>query len=186
MTRTIGRLWTAAALLALTLAAAPARACGGGSDDGNPYNDWGFALGMAALSVVTVPLDLGFSIYDGVKAGRDEVPGKGAAVTETLLMGTQTTFGLLVMADAMQHGAPDAARFMAIWSIWPAILTAHGIWALSHPVEPAERVALAPPGDRPGSSSARRSSWRDRIALVPTVVSDGHEIASGIGAIGRF
>jgi hypothetical protein len=155
-------------VVALLSSARAARAC----DYGGPSA--GLLAGAATAMVVGTGYYLGtniaFTAYDASKANSGERPSRGALVAELVLTMPQVALGSWVMANSADQGRLWALGLTA----WPAILLTHSIYCLV-----TEDPVSASPFYRARLGGAS-------VSVAPTVVSDGTQLAAGLGAVGRF
>lgn len=152
--------------LALVLATSRARA--------TPSSDalsGGDGLGKALLlGAALVAADAGFTIYDATEG---HTPGSDVAAAEMVVCGTETVITGVVAGEASSWKLGAVA-------LWPAALTAHGMWASNHDRIPLT-LAFAPSGaaviDLALVLVWRRQS-QSSVAVVPR--------ADGLAIIGRF
>jgi hypothetical protein len=172
-----GKIVFGAALAMVVGLAAPrsARACGaGGGVSSSAYG----ALAAAALLLGTT--DVVFTLWDGGSALASHHPSAGYGVLETLVAGPQLALGIAGLS-APRNGA---SGFFAVYTLWMALLTSHGIWTLA--TAPRATTATVEPVEPKAALQQSEPQPRLQVGVGPTYVPLGQLSQPGFGVVGRF
>jgi hypothetical protein len=164
--------------LAVTVAvAAPrsARACGygGGSSAG------GLEVLVAAVLVVGA-MDIGFTLWDGGSAIASHHPSAGYGVLETVVAAPQLALGIAALTQPRNA----ASGFLAVYTVWMALLTTHGLWTIA--TAPGATTATVEPLESRAALDRGAPEPRLQVTLGPTYVPVGQLSQPGFGLVGRF
>jgi hypothetical protein len=91
-------------------------------------------LGVGVIGAFALA-DIGFGIYDGVKAGRGEPPARGVAIAESVVAAPQVVISLIAVGafgrDVARNGGDQSVLLVAT-GISSALFT-HGVWGAQAP-----------------------------------------------------
>ncbi len=167
-------LFAVALAMAVGLTARGARACGTG---GGGYGNYG-ALAAAVVAVGAV--DLWFTLWDGGSAVVSHHPSAGYGVLETLVAAPQLAVGI---AGLTQSNTGARGGF-ALYTVWMALLTTHGIWTIA--TAPSATTATVETPESRASLQRNEPEPRLQVAVGPTYVPVGPLSQTGFGLVGRF
>ena len=166
-------LFAIAMAAAIGLTARGARACGAG---GGAFVSSGLATAILAVGLT----DVAFTVWDGASAGRSHHPSAAYGVLETLVAAPQLALGIAGLSQS--HNSASGA--LALYTVWMALLTTHGIWTIATAPRPTTATVEGP---EPRAAVERSEPEpRLQIGVGPTYVPVGQLSQAGFGLVGRF
>jgi hypothetical protein len=170
-----GKIVFGAALAIVVALAAPrsARGCGAGGGSS------GYA-GLATAALLLGTTDVVFTLWDGGSALASHHPSVGYGVLETLVAGPQLALGIAGLS-APRNGA---SGFFAVYTLWMALLTSHGIWTIAT-ASPATTATVEPLEPKAVLQQSEPQP-RLQVGVGPTYVPLGQLSQPGFGVVGRF
>jgi hypothetical protein len=169
-------LFGAAAVAVAVGLAAPrsAHACGAGGASSNAYGT------LIAAALVLGTTDIAFTLWDGGSAIASHHPSTAYGLIETLISAPQLALGIAGLTQPTN----GSSGFFAVYTIWMALLTSHGIWTMA--TAPRATTATVEPLEPRAALERSAPERRLQVAIGPTYVPVGQLSQPGFGLVGRF
>jgi hypothetical protein len=171
-----GKILFGAALAVAVAVVAPrgARACGAGRSSSSAYG------ALAAAALVLGATDVAFTLWDGGSAIASHHPSLGYGLVETVVAGPQLALGIAGLSNSRN----GASGFFALYTVWMALLTSHGIWTMA--TAPGATTTAVEPLEPRAALERSAPEPRLQVAVGPTYVPLGQLAQPGFGLVGRF